>query len=235
VLRSRLIPLALALLASCAATDLPEPTSDIDSRSTVADWSAFTIGPNDLVHVAVFGQPDYSTHPKGQRVSPIGTLSMPVLGAVRIGGMSADEAAETIEAGLKDYLREPSVSVGVMELASRRFYLFGEIKQPGPIVMDRPITALEALTLGGGWQSGANRERVVILRTHADDEVEVIEFDAQSPGPDGLVQVRPDDFMFVGKAGVGVFSESVLPYLQGIGMSVGQVANAIFVLDKLGE
>lgn len=235
MLRTLILPLVLALLAACAATDLPEPTTDLDSRSTVADWSAFTLGPNDLVHVAVFGQPDYSTHPKGQRVSPTGTLSLPVLGSVRVAGMDADQAAAAIEAGLSEYLREPSVSVGVMELSSRRFYLFGEIKQPGPIPMDRPITALEALAMGGGWEPGANRDRVVIVRAHEGDAVEVIEFDAQTPGPDGLVQVRPDDFLFVGKSGVGVFSESMLPYLQGIGMSVGQLANAVFVLDQLGE
>ena len=244
MVRTHTVALALVLaapvlLGACRATSLPESTTDVDTRSTVADWTDFTLGPNDLVHVAVFGKPDYSTHPAGQRVGPDGTLSLPLLGAVQVAGMSAAEVATAVEAGLTEYLREPSVSVGIMEYASRRFYLFGEVKQPGPVPMDRPLTGLEALAMGGGWETGANRERVVIVRAHPErgdgDEVEVITFNGATPGPDGLVQVRPGDFLFVGKAGVGVFSESILPYLQGIGMSVGQAANAIYTLDRLGE
>jgi polysaccharide export outer membrane protein len=229
-----LVLIALALLGGCAATDLPRATTDLDTRSTVADWSAFTLGPNDLVTVDVFGAPQYGSSPRGVRIAPDGTLALPLLGSVPVGGRTALEVASAVEAGLSEYLAEPRVSVAVVEYSSRRFYLFGEVKQPGPVPMDRPITALEALAMGGGWQPGANREHVVIVRTHG-EEVEVIEFDGATPGPDGLVQVRPDDFLFVGKAGVGVFSESMMPYLQGLGMTASQLASLVLVTDKLND
>jgi len=233
----RRLALCLPLFAACAATALPESTSDVDTRSTIADWSDFTIGPNDLIHVAVLGRPEYSTPPMGVRVSPQGTLSFPLLGPVSVAGKSADEVAEVLEAGLSEYEREPSVSVAVMEYSSRRFYLFGEVKLAGPVPMDRPLTALEGLAMGGGWQPGANRERVVIVRTHGagDGDIEVIEFNGETPGPDGLVQVRPGDFLFVGKAGVGVFSESILPYLQGIGLTAAQLSNVLLVTNELSD
>ena len=233
----RSLAICLPLIAACAATELPSSTSDVDSRSTVADWSDFTIGPNDLIFVSVLGRPEYSSPPKGVRVSPQGTLSFPLLGAVSVAGKSADEVAEVLEAGLTEYEREPSVSVAVMEYSSRRFYLFGEVKTAGPVPMDRPITALEALAMGGGWLPGARREQVVIVRTHgtADDDIEVIPFNAETPGPDGLVQVRPGDFLFVGKAGVGVFSESILPYMQGIGLTAGQLSNVLLVTNELSK
>ncbi len=230
---TRLAALLLAILSACAATDLPESTTDIESATTVADWSAFTLGPNDLVHLTVFGQPGYSLPPTGVRVAPDGTLAVPMLGSVSVAGKSADQVRQLVEASLAEYLREPAVTVAVMEYSSRRFYLFGEIKQPGPIPMDRPISALEGLAMGGGFQPGANRETVVLMRRHGDDDVEVIPFNAETPGPDGLVQVRPDDFLFVGKAGVGVFTESVQPYLEGAGYTISQVASLALAYDRL--
>jgi polysaccharide export outer membrane protein len=222
----------LIAFASCAGPDLPSATSDISSATTVADWSQFTLGPNDLVHVSVFGQPEYSPPAVGIRVAPDGTLSIPVLGSILVQGKSAAEVASFVEAGLGKFLLEPSVTVAVLEHSSRRFYVFGDVKQPGPIVMDRPITALEALTHGGGLMPGANGEEIVIIRAHG-SEVEVILFNAVTPGPDGLVQVLPDDFVFVSKAGVGVFSESVMPYLQGIGFSMSQVSSVVLAYDRL--
>jgi polysaccharide export outer membrane protein len=225
--------LTCLVLAACAATDLPESTTDVDTRSTVPDRSLFTLGPNDLLYVAVFGQPEASPPPTGVRVAPDGTLSLPLVGTVEVEGRSPDELRQVIEAGLTRYLREPSVSVAVMEYASRRYFVFGEVKDPGPKVMDRPVSALEALAMGGGFKAGANRERVVIMRRHGDSDVEVIPFNGETPGPDGLVQVRPDDFVFIGQAGVGVFSESIQPYLQGAGYTMSQIASVALAYDRL--
>jgi len=225
--------LAILALAGCAATDLPESTTDVDSRSTVPDRSLFTLGPSDLLYVSVFGEPDYSPPATGVRVAPDGTLSLPLLGSVEVEGKSPEELRTLIEAGLTGYLREPSVSVAVMDYASRRYFVFGEVKSPGPQVMDRPVSALEALALGGGFQPAANRSDVVILRRHGESDVEVIPFNAETPGPDGLVQVHPDDFLFVGKAGVGVFSESIQPYLQGAGYTMSQIASVALAYDRL--
>jgi polysaccharide export outer membrane protein len=225
-----LVPVAVA---ACKGPLLPESTTDVGTASTAVDWGAFTLGPNDLVHVSVLGQPELSSPSSGIRVAPDGSLSMPLLGAVPVNGLSAEEARRVIEAGLGEYLKKPSVSVSVVEYSSRRFYLFGEVKKPGPYAMDRPITALEALTFGEGLASGAFRERAVIVRRHGANEVEVIPFNAEVPGPDGLVQVRPDDFLFVAKSRVGNFSEDVMPYLQGLGFTLSQVASIALAYDRL--
>lgn len=225
--------LACLALAACAATDLPQSTTDVDSRSSQPRRELFTLGPNDLLFVSVLGQPDYSPPQTGVRVAPDGTLSLPLLGSVRVEGKSPEELRKVVEAGLSGYLREPSVSVAVMEYASRRYFVFGEVEQPGPKVMDRPVTALEALAMGGRIEPGANREEVVIMRRHGASDVEVIPFNAETPGPDGLVQVLPDDFVFVGKSGVGVFSESVQPYLQGVGYTMSQIASVALAYDRL--
>ena len=211
---------------------LPESTGDFDTRNTSPDWSIFRLGPGDRVHLSVYGQPDFSSPDEGVRIAPDGSLSVPLLGAVPVEGKTAEEVRGTIEAALTTYLVDPSVTVWVAEYTSRRFHLLGEVEQPGPYPMDRPLTALEALSMGKGVKAGGNSGKVCILRPHGDDGIEVIPFDARIPGPDGLVQVHPDDVIFVSKSGVGRFSEQVLPYLQGIGYSLSQATSFAIIIDR---
>lgn len=223
------IPFATA----CAATPLPVSTIDVTSASTTPDWGMFQLGRNDQVHLAVYGHPQFTSPDGGVRIAPDGTLSVPLLGGVKVLGKTVEEARLNIQTRLAEFLIEPSVTLSVVEYSSRRFYLFGEVNKAGPYVMDRPITALEALSMGEGFMTGANRETVVILRRHDEDDVEVIQFNAEIPGPDGLVQVHPDDLLFVSRNGVGNFSERVLPYLQGLGFTLSQMTSLTLAIDRL--
>ena len=223
----------LISLAACAAPPLPQSTTPITTASHTVDWSDFTLGPNDLIQVAVFGQPELTSPPTGVRIAPDGTLSMPLTGPIPLAGQTPSAAAKTIETALATYLKHPAVSVSVVEYTSRRFYLFGEVKTTGPISMDRPITALEALSMAGGLLPTANAAQAVIIRRQGTADIEVIPFNAETPGPDGLVQVRADDFLFVQQSGVGSFSENVLPYLQGTGFTLSQIASIALAYDRL--
>ena len=53
------------VLTACAAPPLPQSTTTETTVSTTVDWSDFTLGPNDLIQVAVFGQPELSSPPTG--------------------------------------------------------------------------------------------------------------------------------------------------------------------------
>jgi polysaccharide biosynthesis/export protein len=228
--------IALSLLISlcaCAAPPLPQSTTAEVTASRVVDWSDFTLGPNDLIQVAVFGQPEFSSPPTGVRIAPDGSLSLPLVGSIQVAGMTPSAAAAELETALSTELLRPSVSLSVVEYTSRRFYLFGELKNTGPIPMDRPITALEALSMGGGLLPGANSTQAMIIRKQGADDIEVIAFNAETPGPDGLVQVRSEDLVFVQKSGVGSFTENVTPYLQGTGYTVNQIASLALAYDRL--
>ncbi|MBV1928942.1 MAG: polysaccharide export protein [Gammaproteobacteria bacterium] len=223
----------LAILTACRSIPLPESTTQVESATTVPDWGVFKLGPGDRLYLSVYGQPDFTTPDIGVRVSPTGHLSVPLLGAVPVEGKTAEDVRLAIESGLKTFLVEPAVTVWVSEYSSRRFHLLGEVEQPGPYVMDRPITALEALSLGKGVKPGGNRDQVVILRRHGEEDIEVIPFNVKVPGPDGLVQIWPEDIVFVSKSGVGRFSEQFLPYLQGIGYTLSQATSLTLVVERL--
>lgn len=224
--------LCVLLLGACAAPPIPKSTTDVSTAAWEEDWGAFTLGPNDLVHVTVLGRPEYSSPTQGVRISPDGTLSIPSIEPVVVRDLMPAEAARAIEASLASTLRNPSVSVALLELASRRYHVFGAVQEPGPRTFDRPTTALEGLAAGGGIASGGRPDRAVVIRPHG-VELEVIAFDADTPGRAGLVQLLPGDMVFVPRSGAARFREEATPYLQGLGLTLSQIASIAIAYDRL--
>ena len=227
--------LAALALFSCQAPELPQSTSDQQTAHWDEDWSDFTLGPNDLVHLVVIGQPEISSPAGGLRIAPDGTLGVPMAGAVQITGMLPQEAAKTIEAALGKSLRNPSVSLSVISYVSRQYFLFGAIDEPGPKSFDRPTTALEAASQGGRILPGARRSQSVIIRRHDQEEIEVIPFNMDTPGADGMVQIRAGDMVFIPRTGANRFQEEATPFLQGIGLTLGQIASVALAYDVLSK
>ncbi|MDP6410629.1 MAG: polysaccharide biosynthesis/export family protein [Planctomycetota bacterium] len=234
-LRASRLPARLALcllaLAACASPPPPRATTDLDTRSRTVSWSPLTLGPNDVVRVEVHRRPEVSTPPDGVRIAADGTIRLPLIGAVNLMGRTVGEATDLLEEALAVYFRHPSAIVSVVEHGSKRFYVTGQVRAPGPKVMDRPLTLLEGLSYGGEVLSGADRADVVVLRRHG-EEVEVIPFDTLTPGADALVQLLPDDVIFVPLSRTGRFSEDVLPVLQGVGFTASQLTTLdVLVFD----
>jgi len=203
----------------------------VDTTSRVADWSLLTLGPNDVLDVRVHRRPEVSSPEDGTRVSPEGAISLPLIGEVEVEGRAVSEVRALLEEAFGEYFRNPSVAVSVLEYQSKRFYLFGQLKRTGPVSMDRPLSALEALSEGEQLLPGANREQVTLIRRHG-EEIEVHLFNAQTPDAEGLVQVVPEDLIFVSRTGTGRFTEEALPILQGLGYTASQISS-IFVLTDL--
>ncbi|MGA9473322.1 MAG: polysaccharide biosynthesis/export family protein, partial [Terriglobales bacterium] len=88
------------------------------------------IGPGDDLDVTVYGAPDLSEH---TRVSADGNISMPLIGYVRIAGLSSSEAEGAIEAKLRQdkVVNDPQVSVYVKEYSSSGISVAGEVAKPG--------------------------------------------------------------------------------------------------------
>ncbi len=241
--RSGRCPFRAALLLSCVALagcrwakapPLPESTVD---RATVAEASAapFVLGPLDRVRVQVFAHAESSTPEGGVLLDDEGKLDLPLVGPIPLGGLTLDEARERIRTELARFLKDPEVTVALLQAASRSFYLFGEVERTGAYPLDRPLTALQALSLGGGFRPGADREKVALLRGSREHGLEVYFFDGATPGADGLVAVRPDDFLFVRLSGAGTFRDQILPIVQTLVPPITALATVGILVDRLDE
>ncbi len=230
---------AAILLCACAAqSEIPQASARTSTLSTDLAAGVVTLGPGDLLRVGVYGHPELSTPvfgtPSGTRVDPEGNLSLPLAGAIQVGGLTVGAAREAVAAAFARYVKEPRIDLSVLEFSARRFYLYGEVNAPGSYVLDRPLDLYQALSYGKGFTKEARREEVVLLRGRPGN-LQVHVFDGETPSENGLVVVQPDDFVFVRRCGAGRFSQEALPILQGIGSVMATIATLLLVEDQLSD
>lgn len=126
-----------------------------------AQLSSYKLGSGDLITIRVLGEEDLKR--EKVRLSDAGTLSFPVLGEIRVRGMTVGDLEQTITSGLKGrYLLDPQVTVTIDEY--RNFYVNGEVEKPGGYPFSPGLTARKAITIAGGFKERAARDKVNIIR-----------------------------------------------------------------------
>jgi polysaccharide export outer membrane protein len=121
----------------------------------------YRIGPRDLVEVRVFETQELNG---SLRVSEDGDVTLPLVGNVRIAGLTEGEAAQRIKGILEEkVLQRASVSVQVQEYRSKPISVIGAVRQPGNLAFAGRWTLLEALTAAGGL-SDAHGSVIHVLR-----------------------------------------------------------------------
>jgi len=120
----------------------------------------YVIGPDDVLHIAVWKEPDLSaTLP----VRPDGMISLPLLNDVQASGMTPMQLAGSLTEKLKKYIADPRVTVVVTQINSKRIYLVGEVGHTGAIAMLPNMTVLQALS-SAGLSQFANPKKIYVLR-----------------------------------------------------------------------
>lgn len=164
-----------AIIAMCALTALAQSRpagkskspAQITSTSTVAADPNYTIGAEDVINIAVWKEPDFTTTIP---VRPDGKVSLPLIGDVQAAGKTPEQLAADLTTLLKKYVEEPRVTVMVTAINSRRVYLLGEITHPGPIVITPGMTVLQAIATGGGPTAYANSKKIYVLRNEGGNQ-----------------------------------------------------------------
>ena len=212
--------------ASCRTAPAPVTTIDGPSTMTFApDTSLFGLGPGDVLRADVRGQLELSTPAEGTALDGTGALHLPAVGAVPLAGRSIKEAHVAIERAFESIMHDPDVTVTLLRAEANKYFVLGQIQEPGPQPMTGPVTALEGLTAGGFFLNAADRSQVFLVRPHR-DKLEVHTFDAETPDANGLVQLHPGDILFVRRRGTQRFQEEFLPLLQPWQIAVPAAAAA---------
>lgn len=126
--------------------------------------SSGVIGRMDNVEIRVFREDELTT--RGQ-LSADGTISMPLIGAVRIEGLTTDQAAALITRKLADgYLVKPEVSVSIEARIRRTVTVLGQAQRPGVFELPahRRLTLVEAVGMAGGVTRIANAKKITLKR-----------------------------------------------------------------------
>ncbi len=115
--------------------------------------------------MSVFHQPDLTTQ---ARIASDGSVQFPLIGEVKIGGLTLRDARETIRRRYNaDYLVEPQVYLNVISYAQRKFTILGQVNTPGTYVMPggEHLGLMEAIGMAGGFTRIADKNSVSIKRT----------------------------------------------------------------------
>ena len=122
----------------------------------------YRIGPLDVVDVEVYDAKDLT---RSVRVSEGGEISLPLIGRVHAGGLTASELENAIAQQLKDkFMEDPQVSVFVKEYMSQRVTVEGAVRKPGMFSLTGRTSLLQIIALSEGLDELANPAGIVIYR-----------------------------------------------------------------------
>ncbi len=187
--RSHIAP----LLAAVALAAPAPPAAAADN---------YRVSPGDIVQVSVFQEKDLTS---SYRVMADGTISMPLIGSVRVAGMPSSAASAAIRARLLDgYLVDPQVTLRVIGYAKMRFTVLGQVATPKSLSVpaNEKLTLLQAIAMAGGPTRLANQRKVTVKR-EVDGELRVLEFDTKKmarDGTSGSFLVRDRDIITVSES-----------------------------------
>lgn len=148
---------ARSIAVSVPSPDEPKVSVSI---SSIPLEQSYEIGPNDLLHIAVWKEPDLTTTVP---VRSDGMISVPLLNDVLAAGLTPMQLGALLAQKLKKYVDAPRVTVVVSQTNSHRVYIVGEVLHTGPIALLHNMTILQALATSGFTQF-ANTKRIYILR-----------------------------------------------------------------------
>ena len=121
----------------------------------------YVIGPEDVLTVLFWRDKEMSTD---VAVRPDGMISLLLLNEVKAAGLTPDELRETITKAASKYIEDPTVSVVVKQINSRKVYVTGMVGKQGALPLGGPTTVLQMLSLAGGVQEFADSKNILILR-----------------------------------------------------------------------
>ncbi len=121
----------------------------------------YKIGPEDLLEISVFEDKELN---KAVRVSSQGNISLPLLGILRVKGLTANELEKEIRDLLAEkYFQDPHVSVFIKEYRNQQISVMGAVEKPGVFDVTGQKTILEMLAMAGGLKGGPDRSAGELL------------------------------------------------------------------------
>ena len=190
---------ALALAGWCAFAAAAE-----DSAASPASTNArpdYVLTPNDTVTIKVYQENDLDAK---VRISKDGSIVLPLLGQVTVGGKTREQAANMIRDLLAEkYLVSPQVSLDIAEYSKRRFTVLGQVQRPGSFEMpgDETVNLLQAISMAGGYTRLGTGRGVTVQRGEGAAK-KVFKLDADSMARDKDVkgfEIMADDTITIGE------------------------------------
>lgn len=249
------LALAIALSATGFAQDRAAPLDQrtVDSPTATAAPAAkanpaapaLLLASGDLLEVNLYGAPDFKSE---VRIDSGGEVSLPMVSAVAVAGLSVSQAEQKIEGRLveKRLFNDPHVTVFVKEYATQGISVLGEVQKPGiyPLLGSRRL--YDAISAAGGTTPKAGTYALITHRDNPDQPVKAPIANGPTDSLANNMPIQPGDTIVVTKAGIvyvvgdvhmpGGFvmeNDRNITVLQAIALAQGTNPNAALDSAKL--
>jgi polysaccharide biosynthesis/export protein len=139
------------------AADLPAA----DGAAAPVDPKTYRIGPEDVIGVRVWREPELSGL---YVVRPDGRITLPLAGELMVSDLVPEQVQAKVVELYSKFINKPEVGVSIAKVGSKKYYLVGQVQRSGTFPLVVPTTVLEAINAAGGFHEFANRKKVVIVR-----------------------------------------------------------------------
>lgn len=162
-------------------------------------YNSYRLGPGDIIGIYIDKHPEDSV--QRVTVSPVGRVYFPLLGDVTVVGKTLPQLQEYLGNAVAEFIKEPRLTLALLEAQSAKVGVLGDVKTPGLLVMTRPLRVLDAITLAGGiLDTGSSN--VSILRQFEDGRVQMLTADMKKilkgkASPEENAFLRPGDTIVV--------------------------------------
>lgn len=185
-------------------TNNPEKAKNVKVSNRSIEYR---ILPQDRLEIVLYKNPEQggtgeNINTNGILVNASGNISLPLIGRIKVGGLTQTEAAKRITQEYKQYLNTPSVYLEVM---NKRLFVLGEVKSPGVIKIDKEkMTLFEAIAHAGDFTDSAVKDNIIIvsntqsggliMRSVDLTKFDKLDFTNLMLRPNDIVYVQPDDW-----------------------------------------
>jgi polysaccharide biosynthesis/export protein len=168
------VNLSLRMSDSMRIGDTRSASAFALSQASARDYR---IGAEDLLEIQVFGVDQLT---RTVRVNSLGQVSLPLIGNLEVGGLTAQDAETLIAARLTEtYLQRPQVSLFIKEFTSQRVTVEGAVNKPGIYPLRGQTTLLRSLAIAGGQGSLSDMSEVMLFREDASGKREAQVYDVE--------------------------------------------------------
>jgi polysaccharide biosynthesis/export protein len=143
----------------------PAPTTGTAPRPTEAGVNVspeFLIGPDDVLGISFWKEPDMTGD---VTVRPDGRITLPLIGEMQAAGLTPDALKEQIQKVATKLFEDPTISVIVRTINSRKVFITGSVTRPGSHPLTRELTAMQLIAMAGGLTEFADKKNIRIVRT----------------------------------------------------------------------
>lgn len=182
--------------APTPAAPMAQPATQ--DPATAAAESFYKLQPSDVIFVKYRYTPDYDAT---VAVRPDGYITLPIVGEVKVSGLTIADARREIVRVAEARLREPEITVELKDFQKPKFVVGGHVEKPGQFELRGRVTLLEAVAMAGGFKNSAKHSQVILFRRYDETRAVTRVINAKAlASADKIIEdpeMRPGDLIFV--------------------------------------